>query len=261
MFRFGRRPFYQGDRSELQLQAAKKLAVQPHRIELCGRPRSLVFPPVCAHCGAAATERIAVRKAFARPRYHGSGMYGRSVPYRGDIVTSAHVPFCGDCADRHRAVVQPISFMQRLRGFLLTPLLVPLAGTAYVFFKTMPDVGDVPSNASAAWAAWGIPAVMAFGFLWCFFIAWVISRSSRIAQQTEITRACDFSDDVSRLFERRRHIYAVRDRSFFDAFAAANHDRVWTEQDDARSERRTRATIAAIVFAAVAVWLWVVLAP
>jgi len=245
----------------MQIQAARRLAVQPHRIELRGPPRSLVFPLVCAYCGARATERIAVRKAFARPRYHGSGMYGRSVPYRGDIVTSARIPFCDRCAAQHRAAVERISFIRRVRSLFLTPLLVPLAGTAYVFFKTMPDVGDVPSNASAAWAAWGIPAVMAFGFLWCFFIAWVISRSSRIAQQTEITRACDFSDDVSRLFERRRHIYAVRDRSFFDAFAAANHDRVWTEQDDARSERRTRATIAAIVFAAVAVWLWVVFAP
>jgi hypothetical protein len=89
----------------------------------------------------------------------------------------------------------------------------------------------------------------------------VISRSSRIARQTEITRACDFSDDVSRIFERERHIYAVRDRTFFEAFAAANHDRVWTEDDDARSDRHIVATIAAIGFAAVAVWLWVVFAP
>jgi len=261
MFRIGHRPFYKGDRSEMQIQAARRLAVQPHRVELRGRPRSLVFPPVCAYCGAPARERIAVRKAFARPRYHGSGMYGRSVPYRGHIVTSARVPFCGHCADRHRAEVQRISFMRRVRSLFLTPLLVPLAGTAYVFFKTLPDAREVPSNASSAWAAWGLPAIMVLGFAWCLFIAWVISRADRIEKQTEITSACDFSDDVSRLFERRRHIYAVRDRSFFDAFAAANHDRVWTEEDDARAERRTRATIAAIVFAAVAVWLWVVLAP
>jgi hypothetical protein len=235
--------------------------VQPHRIELRGRPRSLVFPPVCAYCGAPATGRIAVRKAFARPRYHGSGMYGRSVPYRGDIVTSARVPFCGDCVRQHRAAVQRIGLMRRVRSLILTPLLVPLVGTAYIFFKTLPDVREVPASRSAAWAAWGIPAIMAFGFAWCLFIAWVISRSDRIEKQTEITRACDFSDDVSRTFERRHHIYAIRDRSFFDAFAAANHDRVWTEEDDARSERRTRATIAAIVFAAVTVWLWVVFAP
>ena len=261
MFRSGGPPFYQGDRRELQLQAARALAVQPHRLELRGRPRSIAFPPVCAYCGAPAAERIAVRKAFARPRFHGSGMYGRSVPYRGDIVTSARVPFCGNCAAQHRAAVQRIGFMRRVRSLFLTPLLVPLAGFTYVFFKTLPDVRELPSSASAAWAAWGLPAVMAFGFLWSFFIAWVISRSSRIEQQTEITRACDFSDDVSRIFERERHIYAIRDRSFFDAFAAANHDRVWTEEDDARSDRHMFATIAAIAFAAVAVWLWVVFAP
>jgi hypothetical protein len=261
MFRIGPRPSYRVDRSDLQLHAERALAVQPHRLEVRGRPRSLAFPPVCAYCGAPAVERIAVRKAFARPRFHGSGMYGRSVPYRGDIVTSVRIPFCRDCAAQHRATVERISFMRRLRSLFLTPLLVPLAGFTYVFFKTLPAVLDVPSNASAAWTAWGLPAVMVFGFLWCLFIAWVISRSSRIAHQTEITRACDFSDDVSRVFERERHIYAIRDRSFFEAFAAGNHDRVWTEEDDARSDRHMFATLAAIGFAVAAVWLWVVFAP
>ena len=261
MFIIDRRPFYRGDRSHLQLQEAERLAVQPHRLELRGWPRSLAFPPVCAYCGAPATERIAVRKAFARPRVH-SNMYGRSRPYRGDTVITVRVPFCGRCAGQHRDTVQRISFMRRVRSLLLTPLLVPLAGFAFVFFNTLPPVRDMSFHGPGAGSAWSIPAVMAFGFAWCLFIAWVVSRSGRIEQQTEITRACDFSDDVSRLFERERHIYAIRDRTFFDAFAAANHGRVWSADDDARSSRRhVLAIIATVGAAAVAIWLWVVFAP
>jgi hypothetical protein len=214
---------------------------------------------VCAYCGAPAAERIGVGKAFARPRVQ-SSMYGRSRPYRWDSVTSLRVPLCADCAARHRATAEPISFVRRVRSFVLTPLLVPLVGFAYVFLKVLPAVRDIPTSASGAWTAWGVPSIMALGFLWCLFLAWVMSRSSRIERQTEFTRSCDFSDDVSRIFERERHIYAIRDRTFFEAFAAANHDRVWTEEDDARSKRRMLATAAAIGVAAVAVWLWVVFA-
>jgi hypothetical protein len=157
MFRISRRPFYHGDRTEMQLRAAKALAIQPHRLEVRGRPRLLALPPICAYCGAPAAERIAVRKAFPRPRFHGSGMYGRSVPYRGDIVTSVRVPFCRDCAAQHRATVERISFMRRIRSLLLTPLLVPLAGFTYIFFNTLPAVRDVPSNASASFGACSSP--------------------------------------------------------------------------------------------------------
>lgn len=262
MLRFGRRPFYRGNRSEMQLQATRRLAVHPHRLELRGRPRSLAWPPVCAYCGEQAAERITVRKAFARPRaYAGLNNQRTRTHFRGEIVTAARVPFCARCAGEHRATVQRITLMRRVRTIVLTPLLIPLVGTAYVFSKTLPKLSDLSFGAPGALAAWGLPAAMAFGFVWCLFLAWITTRSSRVESQTNVALACDFSDDVSRFFERERHIYAIRDANFFTAFASANRDRVWSESDDARSSGHTLAIIAMAGIAAVAVWLWVVFAP
>jgi hypothetical protein len=62
---------------------------------------------------------------------------------------------------------------------------------------------------------------------------------------------------VSQLFEGERHIYRMRNQSFAEALAAANADRVWTDQDQVRSRRRMH--IVAAVFLALIVIAWVVM--
>jgi len=49
-----------------------------------------------------------------------------------------------------------------------------------------------------------------------------VTKPSRLEPQTEITRACDFSADVSQLFARERRLYAMRNETFAKAFEAAN---------------------------------------
>ena len=67
--------------------------------------------------------------------------------------------------------------------------------------------------------------------------------SLRVPPLTEITRACDFSDNVGFPFGRRR-FYAIRNPAFAQAFTAANQDRLWTDairkRDDWISRHRLR---------------------
>jgi hypothetical protein len=96
------------------------------------------------------------------------------------------------------------------------------------------------------------------GLVWCLVIAWWSSRAARVERQTEVTRACDFSDDVSWLWERERRLYALRNQQFAQAFADANQGRMWVEDDDRRSHRTTMAAFTAAGVVGAAVWAFVV---
>jgi hypothetical protein len=67
---------------------------------------------------------------------------------------------------------------------------------------------------------------------------WRTSAPSRLEQQTDITRACDFSMNVGGVLEHERHIYKMSNQAFAGAIATANADRVWTPQDQSQSNKR-----------------------
>lgn len=249
---------YRPDRTSLQRRAEHALASHPFQVELRGSLDSLAWPAVCASCGATAAERIMVRKVFPRPRYRSRR---RRVGMATYAVASAHIPFCAACAERHRELATRRSPASRMVGVLLTPLLIPIVGSAYFGNIVLRSALDVPPGDPGAGIAWGLTALFAVIFLWSVFAAWHATRPGRVEPQTDVTRACDFSDDVSQLFEEERRIYTMRDATFADAFYAANRDRNWTAADDARSSRRLAATLAVAGVAALAVWLWVVLGP
>jgi len=249
---------YRPDRTNLQRHAEHALAQHPFQVELRGSPGSLAWPAVCASCGAAAAERIKVRKVFPRPRYRGRR---RRVGMATYAIASARIPFCAACAERHRELVPRRSSASRMVGVLLTPLLIPVVGSAYFGNVVLRSALEVPPGDAGFGIAWGLTALFTVILLWSAFAAWHATRPGRVEPQTDITRACDFSDDVGQLFEGERRIYAMRDATFADAFYAANRDRLWTAADDARSSRRFAAALAVAGVAALAVWLWVVLGP
>jgi hypothetical protein len=244
-------------RSLMQQRAMGTLAPQPHRVELRGAPRSLVWPALCPCCGAPAGERITVRKAFGRPRFR--GVRSRA---SWSTIASVDIPFCAGCVARHDATRERRGLLREvLRTFVLNPLIIPLVGFVWVGARTWPSVREVPLDAPNAWAMWWLPALMVAGFVWTVVVAWRGTRADRVEKQTEVTESCDYSDDVSGWFERERRMYAIRDAAFAEAFVAANRDRVWTAEDDERAHRRRTVQYTVICVVGVAVWVWVVLGP
>jgi hypothetical protein len=245
---------YQEHRTQLQRRAASALADHSYRLELVGSPGALDWPTLCASCGTGTDSRLTVRKVFGRPR----SFNRRSTSFRRQIIAAAEVPYCADCAARHRALVPPRSFLGDLWR-MLWPVLIPMFGFGW-FFKLTVGIAleDQSRGGTNAKYVWGLPVFFAFGLLWCLVIAWWSSRAARVEKQTEVTRACDFSDDVSWFWERERRIYALRDQRFAQALAEANRDRLWADDDDRRSHRTAMTAFTAAGVIGAAVWAYVV---
>jgi hypothetical protein len=218
-------------RSRTQIWAEGNLTSQPYSVELRGSPNDLSWPNVCAGCGEAASEQIQVRKAFRpRPRHHGARSQAFLRPYR---IASAPIPFCGKCVAEHQATVKRPSTAKKLMSFFLTPLVIPVVGSAWVASKVYPSMKGV--TGPGALLGWGLFALMAANVVWCTFLMWQTSRASRLDSLTNVTRSCDFSEDVSEFYEKERRIYAIKNKTFAESLAALNRDRAWTAGDQSRS--------------------------
>jgi succinate dehydrogenase/fumarate reductase-like Fe-S protein len=96
---------------------------------------------------------------------------------------------------------------------------------------------------------WGLFALMAANVVWCTFLMWQTSRASRLDPLTNVTRACDFSEDVSEFYEKERRIYAIKNKTFAESFAALNRDRAWTMDDQSRSMKLSFAVAIGMLLA------------
>ena len=218
-----------------QRVAEQSLAPHPRRVELRGAPNALTWPRVCAHCGTTASEQIVVRKALRRYRSRRS-RNSRLIDFR---IASAPVPFCQACAAEHRTTVQRPTTLGVLLGFLFHPLIIPIVGASYFGVIIYRSAQGMTLADPAGRIGWGLFALMVFIIVWTTVLWWRMSARSRLEPQTDITRACDFSGDVSQMFEGERHIYALQNETFAQAFEAVNADRRWTEEDQARLRRLT----------------------
>ena len=70
--------------------------------------------------------------------------------------------------------------------------------------------------------------------------------------QTEVTRACDFSDNMGNVFVGERRVFAIRNARFAEALETANRDRLWTDEIRARDNRRN-GTVAVVGLALLAI--------
>ena len=244
-------------RSFMQRRADDQLAPHPFRLELVGGTGAVEWPAICAACGAEAYGRLTVRKVFVRPRTYSRRYSG----YRRRIIAAADVPYCAECEARHRTLVPTRSFFGDAWR-MLWPVLIPMFGSGWFFLLTLRiALEEHARGVLNAKYVWGLPALFGFIFLWCVVIAWWSSRAARVEKQTDVTLACDFSDDVSWMWERERRIYALRNERFARAFADANASRVWTADDDRRSSRILTASLAVAGVAAAIAWAVVVFAP
>lgn len=220
-----------------QRYAEASLAPHPYRVELRGKPNDLTWPRICSACGASASEQVVVRKGFRRRRSRrGRGSSSGLSDYQ---IVSTPVPLCSSCAHTHRATVKKPSAAAALFGFLLHPIIIPVVGAGYFAVIIFKSTRGLSLSDSAGQAGWGLFALMVFIMVWTTVIWFRSTVTQRLEPQTEITRACDFSGNVSQIFERERHIYAMRNEAFARAFEAANAGARWTEADQARSRRLT----------------------
>ena len=241
------------DRSSLQQRADRSLADHPYRIELTGGLRSIAWPSMCANCAAPAHAWLSVPKVFLRPRYRSRRRRGTS----RYSVRAADIPYCATCAAQHRDLTPRKSVARNTLGIIFTPMLIPIIGSIVMGTIAIRAVSGISPSESYARLAWGVPALFLAICIWSLVCAWEMTRADRVERQSDITIACDFSDDVSWFFERERRIYAMRNESFARALADANRDRVWTPEDDKRSGRLS--FVFAIIGIGLAVWAAVVL--
>ena len=246
-------------RTPMQWRAEGNLAQHPYQLELRGSPGSLTWPSICAYCGEGASGHVRAPKVFLRPRTHGRRNY--STPFRRTIITKVDIPFCASCIERHEATVQRPSLASKVLRTLLTPMLIPMFGSLFFGQLTLRIALDMKPGDQGPWVPWGLTGLFAFGFLWSLAGAWGATRSSRIEKQTEVTKACDFSDDISDMFGGERHIYTVRDRGFAESLAALNPDRIWTDEDDRKVSRRWGFIAGALLLVGAIIWIIVVLGP
>lgn len=244
-------------RSWLQRREDHELAQHSYRVEMVGGLGALRWPSLCAACGADSDDRLVVRKVFVRPR----SRTRRGSSYRRHVIASAHVPYCASCTERHRALV-PQRSLARDAWNMLWPVLIPMFGSGWFFLLSSRIALEEQRHGSLAFKyVWGVPALFGLIFLWCIAIGWWSSRVLRVERQTDVTRACDFSDDVSWPWERERRIYALANERFARALADANAHRLWTTDDDRRSSRTFNAALVIGAIAIAVVWALVVLAP
>ena len=233
------------NRSRRQIWAEGNLTTQPYSLELRGSPNDLSWPRICAACGDAATQQIEVKKAFRpRPRRHGSRSQAFLRPYR---LASAPIPFCGKCVTAHEATVKRPSTAKKLMSFFLTPLVIPVVGSAWVMSKVYPAMEG--TSGPGALIGWGLFALMAANVVWCTFLMWQTSRASRLDSLTDITRSCDFSEDVSEFYEKERRIYSIKTKTFAETLAQLNQDRVWSKNDQSRSMKLSFAVAVGMLLA------------
>lgn len=229
------------DRTWAQQAAADDLADYPRRLEVRGRPRSLTWPAVCANCGAHASERIRVRRAFFR---RAGGRVPESFGYR---VVSADLPFCAACGARHRATIPQRSWLSRYGWFVFNPAHIATIGCAVLLSIVLRSGPDPSTASSGGRVAWGLAGMLAAGIAWTIGVTWWMTRPSRFEPRTDITSACAISNNVGQFLAARRHIYGFRNDIFADAFARANQSAVWTARDQARMWRTTLVVTVLII--------------
>jgi hypothetical protein len=71
---------------------------------------------------------------------------------------------------------------------------------------------------------------------------WQATRHLRIAPQTDTTRAFDFSDDISDVFEPPRFVCTIRDARLAEALITLNADRIWVAASPRTVTERKRAS-------------------
>jgi len=223
----------------------------PNRVELTGTLRSLGFPDRCANRGVATTERLPVRKVFARYGGYRRRVFSRR--YEGYRIDTARVPYCRACIAQDARERDSLAsrWRRRLGGMLVRcfPAVFPVGFAVFLLTTIEP-----PTHPGDATGGFERALALVFGLSGAGLLAyaWWDTRNCMVPKQTSVTLAFDFSPDVSDILDPgQRRVYTMRDETFAGAFAALNRDRIW-RPDPAAERAEKRVWIACAVFLALA---------
>jgi hypothetical protein len=228
------------------------------RVELKGSPRTLAFPPICPNCGGAASEQVRIEKVFRRSsgRRRTGGVFGSTSS--GYVIVGATVPFCASCAARHRQLREPLPWWTGWLSIFRSPLILAAGISGALAFSQLrqpPLEGWLHAGSELA-----VLGFLVFIPILTTVQAWWANRFYRIAAQTEVTSAFDFTDTLGMV--RERHAYAIRNAAAAAAFIAANRDRTVTDAErDHDSTLGVAVVVGAVALLALGAWLINVLIP
>jgi hypothetical protein len=197
--------------------SADDLADHLYGVVVMAGSEGLNFPWLCPYCGNAASQRIAVEKVFRQASADDS--------LTSYVVEQAQVPYCDDCIAQHKHEQRLLTWQQRVVVSLATGLTVSALGCSFMALLFLPvALRDI-------WRP-GFPlplVVVAFFALIAYSSlsgAWRQNAYRRVAPQTRITLAFDFSERYAPLFEAARCTITIRNPAFAESFRTLNRQSV-----------------------------------
>jgi hypothetical protein len=225
-----------------------------HGLLLTGSLGDVSMPRICANCGAAASESIAVENIFT----------GHSRNPNSHVVASIYVPFCPSCIARHRSEARVVTPLERFFLCFRTVVIIPaLASGGFAAFFGLKVLKELATGDGQS--AMMLSAVVAFfGLISAGTVRSAYNQTARFAviPRTSVTSAFDYGADCSELSEPERHRYWIRNEAFAEAFAALNQNRVWHSRGPAARAAKSKRTAALVAFGVViaVILLWDVVA-
>jgi hypothetical protein len=191
-------------------------------VEIAGVPKDLEFPPMCANCGNATSESLDVAKVFRRVSDDGPDSFA---------LERAMVPFCPPCIMQHDNEVRKVSPSERLWMTCRGREALGVPAFAVLGLLMLYAEGRRPHPIFLGLAA-------LFGCLawYSYRTAYRDSERFAIPPLTSVTSAFDFTDTRARLFEREHRTLILRNDTFADSLIARNPTRLWTADDQAKSQ-------------------------
>lgn len=223
-----------------------------HRVLLAGAVEGLRHPPVCPHCGVAATRPLPVAKVFM----HNDGDQDGGWRYR---IARATPLFCDACLRRHADEALPVTLLDRLKSGLFTELALPGLGTTALALFLLQDAGprSLP-RLDRDWPILALIGVLLLIGLSCLRLAWTGNAHRRVPAPTPTSRAFDFGDNEASAFRTTLRTYAIRSAAHAEAFQRLNAGRSDALTGPAQRRRESRRFwITAAVIAALAAALHV----
>jgi hypothetical protein len=222
--------------------ATEATSPRAFNLTLRGTPGGADYPPLCPHCGNAAAGKIAYAKVFVRS----------DDDTTRHIVTRVSVPFCGPCIEaHHREEVKPSTLQTLWTGFSTMDMLgavFPAIATLFVLHLVFGDL--LHANLRQIPIELGIATVFALIAYLQAKAVWEMTEYLRVLPQTSVTRAFDFTDDASTVFEPERFNCTIENGRFANAFRALNIEREWLAQSAQAVAERKRANIYLWAFGA-----------
>jgi hypothetical protein len=187
-----------------------------HQVIIARPIDHIAYPTICPCCGAPATTALSIAKPFMFSPGGDSGW--------GHRVAQAHPLFCNDCLARHRALVVPVTDLDRLASLWSQELLIPAFGLGlFGGFIFLGGALAFLRNPSGEWPRIAFAGLMILIGLHCARSAWRAGAYRRVATQTPVSACFDFGDDDNSAFQKTARTYAIRNRDYAIAFDRLNN--------------------------------------